>query len=425
MDDSEVILNFDRVDMNTLREHSVNKELNDFISAGQPGAQSSPDIQLGARMNAGDCASLTHSKPQYELRVNNGQSPVSMTHNSRKSVISQNHSDISSHLPRQPNMREHNNTMEGVSRDSFKINRPLILPDQFNGSVFWCDYQAHFEMCSEVNKWNELEKAQYLAVSLRGSAQQVMSDLSDYERRNYNTLVKAISNRFNPDRQTELYKAQLRCRKRQPNESIPELGQAIKRIVRLAYPNANFELIDSLSRDHFLDAISDSNLRMQIYQARPTSIDEAVCVAIEFEAYQKAESQRSSWKRPARMINSDNAFLQGNEQKSLQTQIEELTKSLADFSSTQKNANREQMRQNTQIQNTIKGLVNRVDRLEKGQNVKEKSNVSAVKNQRHAGRFPAVECFNCGKKGHIARDCRVQTNDQRLNTQSFPFNSEN
>ena len=48
-----------------------------------------------------------------------------------------------------------------------------MTPDQFDGKSSWTDYIAHFEICCEINGWTPPQQAQYLSVSLRGSACQV------------------------------------------------------------------------------------------------------------------------------------------------------------------------------------------------------------------------------------------------------------
>ena len=65
------------------------------------------------------------------------------------------------------------------------------------------------------------------------------------------------------------------------------------RLARNAYPGAPLEIQDSLARDQFLDALNDANLRWQIFKAHPKTLDEALEIAVESEAFNKAESQRS------------------------------------------------------------------------------------------------------------------------------------
>lgn len=89
------------------------------------------------------------------------------------------------------------------------VNKPSFKPDHFNGTTSWIDYKVHFEMCATINGWTRQQMAAYLAGSLRGSAQQVLGDLSPEKRQVYSELVAALSRRFHPDYQNELFNAQL------------------------------------------------------------------------------------------------------------------------------------------------------------------------------------------------------------------------
>jgi hypothetical protein len=51
-----------------------------------------------------------------------------------------------------------------------------------------------------------------------------------------------MTKRFAPENQTELYRSQIDARIRKKGETLPELAQDIKRLVRLAYPNAPVEV---------------------------------------------------------------------------------------------------------------------------------------------------------------------------------------
>ncbi|CAC5407397.1 unnamed protein product [Mytilus coruscus] len=47
-----------------------------------------------------------------------------------------------------------------------------------------------------------------------------------------------------------------------------------------------------LSRDHFIDALDDSDTRLRIQQAHPKTLDDAVKLAVELEAFYIADKQR-------------------------------------------------------------------------------------------------------------------------------------
>ena len=80
--------------------------------------------------------------------------------------------------------------------------------------------------------------ANYLAVSLRGSAQGLLNSLHPAERDIYGCVVKALKDRFGTEGQTETFKAHLLSRTKGQKETFMELGEDIIRLVGEAYPTA-------------------------------------------------------------------------------------------------------------------------------------------------------------------------------------------
>ena len=80
-------------------------------------------------------------------------------------------------------------------------------------------------------------KAAYLAIILSGQAQVVLGDL-DKTRTAYTDLVAALDSRFGTSNRTEMFRVSLQSRIRKPEETLPRLAQAIRRLPRQAYPDA-------------------------------------------------------------------------------------------------------------------------------------------------------------------------------------------
>ena len=112
------------------------------------------------------------------------------------------------------------------------MRRKLKNAAYYDGKNNWKDYHAHFELMFNLNGWNEETKALELATNLRGSARSISAELD--KRYDYESLVSALSTTFEPDYRADVYLAQIRNRTRQKSESLPELGQAIKRLVLVA-----------------------------------------------------------------------------------------------------------------------------------------------------------------------------------------------
>ncbi|VDI38718.1 Hypothetical predicted protein, partial [Mytilus galloprovincialis] len=83
----------------------------------------------------------------------------------------------------------------------------------------------------------------------------------------------------------------LKRRRQRASESLPELGQSIRRLSNLAYPTAPFDVRETLGKEQFIDALVDSEMRLRIKQSRPKGLNDAVRLAVELEAYNKAENK--------------------------------------------------------------------------------------------------------------------------------------
>ena len=149
----------------------------------------------------------------------------------------------------------------------------ITKPATFDGSTSWIDYRSHFDMCSELNNWTVMQKGLYLGVSLRGLAQGVLGNLPVEDQKEFEALSKALGERFSPESQTEVYRAQLKERKWKHGENVAEFGQLILRLTTLAYPKADPSLIKSLAMGFFVDAISDAKMRLKIQQTRPKDLN--------------------------------------------------------------------------------------------------------------------------------------------------------
>ena len=175
-----------------------------------------------------------------------------------------------------------------------KREKPRVRPSPYNGSTSWEDYKAQFELVADLNQWDRRTKAAYLAVSLSGQAQAVLGDLDNTQRTSYTDLVAALESRFGTSNRTEMFRVSLRSRTRQPEETLPELAQAIRRLTRQAYPDATVSLRESIAKDQFIEALADPELRWKVHQAKAVTLTEALDAAVEVEAFFSAEKQRSS-----------------------------------------------------------------------------------------------------------------------------------
>ena len=108
------------------------------------------------------------------------------------------------------------------------LAKPLIMPSSYDGKTSWDDYQLQFELIAESNGWNVFTMAIYLATSLSGCAQAVLTDLNANLRRNYKALSDVLSLQFVKGRKMEVLRSKLKSHLRGKDESLPQLAQAIQ-----------------------------------------------------------------------------------------------------------------------------------------------------------------------------------------------------
>ena len=101
-------------------------------------------------------------------------------------------------------------------------------------------------------------------------------------------MLLALTHRFGVEKQELWFRAQLRRRTRGAGETLPSLAQDIERLVYLSYPSAPQELRDSLSCDHFLDALQDVDLQIAVRQGHPSTMQEALASTIEIDAIRRS-----------------------------------------------------------------------------------------------------------------------------------------
>ena len=260
-----------------------------------------------------------------------------------------------------------------------------IKPATFDGKSSWIDFRSHFDICAELNDWSEQEKGLHLAVSLRGSAQSILGNLHGNSKKDFTSLCRALEERFAPANQTELYRAQLRERRQKATETIPELGQDIRRLTSLAYSSAPIDVRETLAKEQFIDALFSSDMRLRIKQSRPRDLNEAICLAVELDAFNIAEKRLHE---SSAFVRSAHAEASLKQVSSLEIMVSEMNKVL------------------TELQSEVK-------------DIKATRNIPLVTSDtRINAPRSRVTCFFCKKEGHLKKQCRKFK--QWLNKQSKP-----
>ncbi|ESO91816.1 hypothetical protein LOTGIDRAFT_163177 [Lottia gigantea] len=235
-----------------------------------------------------------------------------MMHQSRRLNVSPasdyNHAtDAPTHTPAagQTSFRNQNSSEPSIAQNSRttgllsnrkRTQEDFSLPSLRIPRVYFNDHHAQgrcsnsnenttkFEMTAEINQWSYEEKAKFLVISLSGKAIDIFGTLRADDVRDYQQLIFALKQKFDPPQLAEMYKVKLRERRRRPNESLSEFASSVRILVNKAYPTNNDIIKEKIAKDHFVQYFGDSQMRMLVSQGRPRDLNTGLHHAMELEA---------------------------------------------------------------------------------------------------------------------------------------------
>lgn len=123
----------------------------------------------------------------------------------------------------------------------------------------------------------------------------------------------------------KFFRSQLKSRTRGKGETIPELAQAIKKLTRQSYPKVSQDVIEALALDHFIDALTETEIRLRLREVGPKTLTEAEKIAVRMEAHRIADKQRT---RLVGRVEQDNQNTDTSKESSLEQQMEKFSKSI-------------------------------------------------------------------------------------------------
>lgn len=249
-------------------------------------------------------------------------------------------------------------------------------PRLYDGKTPWREYLSHFQRVSRVNRWDDTQRLDFLWIHLTGEALSYVENLTPEQTTTYAALCQVLEGRFGDQQRAEVFKSELRSRRRKTGESLPALAQDISRLVQRAYPEIGRPGIEELAVEKFREALPDHEQRMAVYQSKAKTLDQAVKAALDTESWQISETRRTTATTRLRSA----------------TEEDDISARAAKIS---------QPDPGTMWMAAIQKMLDDF----RQQLADQETEPQPTKNP--------VKCYYCQKRGHIQRDCRKREADKK------------
>jgi len=130
--------------------------------------------------------------------------------------------------------------------------RPQLLPEKFDGSENFDDWVSTFECISEINGWNEREKALWLRAYVKGKAHVAYQCFSHETQETFSLAKAALRERFEPSSKQAYYRTEFERREKQDEEDWADFGDDLVSLASRAFPDLQEQAREQLTLLCFL-----------------------------------------------------------------------------------------------------------------------------------------------------------------------------
>jgi len=168
----------------------------------------------------------------------------------------------------------------------------MLKLQSYDGTDSLDTFLRKFHSMSQYLQWNEEDAMYHLCRSLEGAAGQVLLDIAPTATTA--DVIKLLQTRFGTELQVERFKAELRARRRRPDETLQHLYRDISRLVSLAYLSEEVKLTNHVGKESFIKALNDGPLQMEVMKGKPSNLEAALNCATKYEAYEHSLISQST-----------------------------------------------------------------------------------------------------------------------------------
>ena len=160
--------------------------------------------------------------------------------------------------------------------------KPVCTPPKYDGTTELVVFLNKFDMACALNGWCDTKiKLLWLCSCLEGEA----SKLQDEQFSNFELMEAALERSFGVRAKRRAFERTLSVRRRKRDEDLVAIAADIRRMVRVVYAADLTGTQERMLVKHFSSALSNVDIEWELAKAGVTTLDQAVQLAVEREAF--------------------------------------------------------------------------------------------------------------------------------------------